>query len=41
MASTTITTNDTSEVLEFLRVLKNEGFMNAGDSMVLFFEVNP
>lgn len=33
--------NDTAELLEFLRVLKNEGFMNAADPMVLSFEVKP
>jgi Xylose isomerase-like TIM barrel. len=34
-------TNDTIELLEFLRVLKQEGFMNAADPMVLSFEVKP
>jgi sugar phosphate isomerase/epimerase len=33
--------NDTPEVLDFLRVLKREGFMNALDPMVLSFEVRP
>lgn len=33
--------NDTPEVLDFLRVLKNEGFMNPLDPMVLSFEVRP
>lgn len=33
--------NDTAELLEFLRVLKAEGFMNAADPMVLSFEVKP
>jgi len=33
--------NDTAELLEFLRILKNEGFMNAADPMVLSFEVKP
>lgn len=33
--------NDTPEVLDFLRVLKNEGFMNEHDPMVLSFEVRP
>ena len=33
--------NDTTELLEFLRVLKQEGFMNAADPMVLSFEVKP
>jgi len=33
--------NDIPELLEFLRVLKNEGFMNAADPMVLSFEVKP
>ncbi|MDL2232114.1 sugar phosphate isomerase/epimerase [Ruminococcaceae bacterium OttesenSCG-928-L11] len=33
--------NDTPQVLEFLRVLKNEGFFNAQDPLVLSFEVKP
>jgi sugar phosphate isomerase/epimerase len=33
--------NDVPEVLEFLRVLKNEGFMNPAEPMVLSFEVRP
>lgn len=33
--------NDTPQVLEFLRVLKNEGFFNAQDPYVLSFEVKP
>lgn len=33
--------NDTPQVLEFLRVLKNEGFMNADNPLVLSFEVKP
>ncbi|MCL2068592.1 MAG: sugar phosphate isomerase/epimerase, partial [Oscillospiraceae bacterium] len=33
--------NDTCEVLEFLRVLKNEGFFNAEEPYVLSFEVKP
>jgi hypothetical protein len=33
--------NDTHEVLEFLRVLKAEGFMNPANPMVLSFEVRP
>jgi sugar phosphate isomerase/epimerase len=33
--------NDTPEVLEFLRVLKAEGFMNPKNPMVLSFEVKP
>lgn len=33
--------NDTAELLEFLRVLKNEGFMSAANPMVLSFEVKP
>ncbi|MDR2933331.1 MAG: sugar phosphate isomerase/epimerase [Oscillospiraceae bacterium] len=33
--------NDTREVLDFLRVLKNEGFFNAQDPYVLSFEVKP
>ena len=33
--------NDTAEVLEFLRVLKSEGFMNAAAPIVLSFEVKP
>jgi len=33
--------NDTLEVLDFLRVLKNEGFFNAEDPYVLSFEVKP
>lgn len=33
--------NDTPEVLEFLRVLKNEGFFNAQNPYVLSFEVKP
>jgi sugar phosphate isomerase/epimerase len=33
--------NDTPEVLDFLRVLKREGFMNERDPMVLSFEVKP
>lgn len=33
--------NDTAELLEFLRVLKAEGFMNAEKPLVLSFEVKP
>lgn len=33
--------NDTQEVLAFLRVLRDEGFMNAEDPYVLSFEVKP
>jgi sugar phosphate isomerase/epimerase len=33
--------NDTEQVLDFLRVLKEEGFMDASDPMVLSFEVKP
>ena len=33
--------NDVPELLEFLRVLKNEGFFNALDPYVLSFEVKP
>ena len=33
--------NDTAEVLEFLRVLKNEGFFNAENPYVLSFEIKP
>ncbi len=33
--------NDTKEVLDFLRVLKNEGFFNAENPYVLSFEVKP
>jgi len=33
--------NDVPEVLEFLRVLKNEGFFNVEDPYVLSFEVKP
>lgn len=33
--------NDTPQVLEFLRVLKNEGFLNAEKPYVLSFEVKP
>lgn len=33
--------NDVDQVLEFLRVLKNEGFFNARDPYVLSFEVKP
>lgn len=33
--------NDTKEVLDFLRVLKNEGFMNSEHPVVLSFEVKP
>ena len=33
--------NDTPELLNFLRVLKNEGFLNAGNPYVLSFEVKP
>ncbi|MDR2649262.1 MAG: sugar phosphate isomerase/epimerase [Clostridiales bacterium] len=33
--------NDTAQVLEFLRVLKNEGFFNAQNPYVLSFEVKP
>ena len=33
--------NDTAQVLEFLRVLKAEGFMNADSPYVLSFEVKP
>lgn len=33
--------NDTPQLLEFLRVLKNEGFMKADAPLVLSFEVKP
>lgn len=33
--------NDTAQVLDFLRVLKNEGFFNEKDPYVLSFEVKP
>jgi sugar phosphate isomerase/epimerase len=33
--------NDTKQVLEYLRVLKNEGFFNAEDPYVFSFEVKP
>ena len=33
--------NDIPQLLEFLRVLKNEGFMNANNPIVLSFEVKP
>jgi sugar phosphate isomerase/epimerase len=33
--------NDTPQLLEFLRALKNEGFFNAEDPYVLSFEVKP
>jgi sugar phosphate isomerase/epimerase len=33
--------NDIKELLQFLRVLKNEGFMNAENPYVLSFEVKP
>ncbi len=33
--------NDTPQVLDFLRVLKNEGFFNAENPYVLSFEVKP
>jgi sugar phosphate isomerase/epimerase len=33
--------NDTPQVLDFLRVLKNEGFFNAEEPYVLSFEVKP
>jgi len=33
--------NDVAEVLDFLRVLKNEGFFNAENPYVLSFEVKP
>lgn len=33
--------NDTPQLLEFLRVLKNEGFFNAENPYVLSFEVKP
>ncbi len=33
--------NDTPELLEFLRVLKAEGFMNPANPLVLSFEVKP
>jgi hypothetical protein len=33
--------NDTAELLDFLRVLKNEGFMNPDKPYVLSFEVKP
>jgi len=33
--------NDTEELLQFLRVLKNEGFFNAENPYVLSFEVKP
>ncbi len=33
--------NDVAQVLEFLRVLKNEGFMDAQNPYVLSFEVKP
>ena len=34
-------TNDVPEILEFLRVLKNEGFFRADDPYVLSFEIKP
>ncbi len=37
----TNSSNDTNELLQFLRVLKNEGFMNAENPYVLSFEVKP
>jgi hypothetical protein len=33
--------NDVQQVLNFLRVLKNEGFFNAENPYVLSFEVKP
>ncbi len=33
--------NDTEELLDYFRVLKNEGFFNANDPMVLSMEVTP
>ena len=33
--------NDTSEVLEFLRLMQNEGFFDEEDPYVLSFEVKP
>lgn len=33
--------NDTEQVLDYLRVLKNEGFFNAADPFVFSFEVKP
>ena len=33
--------NDTAQLLDFLRVLKNEGFMNPDNPYVLSFEVKP
>jgi hypothetical protein len=33
--------NDTAEVLEFLKVLKEEGFFNSNEPYVLSFEVRP
>lgn len=33
--------NDTAELLEFFRVIKLEGFLNANNPMVLSFEVKP
>jgi sugar phosphate isomerase/epimerase len=33
--------NDTAQLLDFLRVLKNEGFFNAEEPYVLSFEVKP
>jgi len=33
--------NDVDEVMEFLRVLKNEGFFNEKDPYTLSFEVKP
>ena len=33
--------NDTAELVDFFRVLKNEGFMNAEEPFVLSFEVKP
>ena len=33
--------NDTKQVLEYLRILKNEGFFNAEDPYVFSFEVKP
>lgn len=33
--------NDIPELLEYLRILKNEGFQKAGNPMVLSFEVKP
>jgi sugar phosphate isomerase/epimerase len=36
-----LSANDTPELLEYLRVLKREGFMRPNDPMVLSFEVKP